>query len=192
MARAFTPRAYEVSGQMPFTVRSGALSGSDCLPSIAGTMYIAIKSAVAVGVAGLLLALPNDLRAQGRGHGKETSAASRAEQSGDRRGRGPDQRPPGWDRGRKEGWHGGSLPPGLARSGAGHGASASRPTGESRDRAATPRASDASSAVHRRQRGEATARIGSTSAPHPDSAAQQVRVRRPSSENGTRAEPRRP
>jgi hypothetical protein len=32
-------------------------------------------------------------------------------------GGGPPQRPPGWDKGRKEGWNGGSVPPGLARNG---------------------------------------------------------------------------
>jgi hypothetical protein len=26
-----------------------------------------------------------------------------------------DRRPPGWDKGRKEGWHGGDMPPGLAK-----------------------------------------------------------------------------
>ena len=30
---------------------------------------------------------------------------------------GPNHRPPGWDKGRKEGWHGGSVPPGRAKKG---------------------------------------------------------------------------
>jgi hypothetical protein len=83
------------------------------------------RTMLSTGVGGFLLFVPFVAHSQGRGrHAVAPAAVVNASEgyttpstqlgvigAGDQR---FSQRPPGWDRGRKVGWSGGSVPPGLA------------------------------------------------------------------------------
>jgi hypothetical protein len=86
-------------------------------------MSFSNKVILAVAATAVCLSLPSIAQAQGRGHGGGNAATDgrtidgRVFGSNRDRGsaNGPDTRPRGWDQGKKKGWNGGALPPGLSR-----------------------------------------------------------------------------
>jgi hypothetical protein len=91
-------------------------------------MRFSYKLILAVAAIAVCLSVPSIAQAQGRGHGGGNAASEgrtidgRIFGTNRERGsvKGPANRPHGWDQGKKRGWNGSALPPGLSkqRSGA--------------------------------------------------------------------------
>ena len=86
-------------------------------------MRFSNKLILAIAATAVCLSVPSVVQAQGRGHGGGNAGSQGRTIDGRIMGtnhevgsvKGPAKRPHGWDQGKKKGWNGSALPPGLSK-----------------------------------------------------------------------------